>query len=328
MSKRRSDSDSSDSEEQEMPRAITLASIPTLRYLYKNKTLVQCRPRFPHRESLLDRVSLFQGDITRLEVDAIVNAANRSLLGGGGVDGAIHQAAGSGLLKECRTLGGADTGDAKITGGYKLPSKHVIHAVGPIYSSSERDIKAAQLEACYENSIDLAIANKLSSIAFCSISTGIYGYPIVDATHIALQTTREILEKESSSGIERVIFVVWSDKDKHVYQTLLPEYFPESDVEETQRPEAPENKAPEPTESTSAATEVPKSSNTVAPESETPKENVAVDEAEKKGEPTKEPEAGDNKETVEVPKPEDAKETVDPKKDDVKETVEESKKAE
>ncbi|CAG7851306.1 O-acetyl-ADP-ribose deacetylase MACROD1; AltName: Full=MACRO domain-containing protein 1; AltName: Full=Protein LRP16; AltName: Full=[Protein ADP-ribosylglutamate] hydrolase; Flags: Fragment [Serendipita indica DSM 11827] len=319
MSKRRSDSDSSDSEEQEMPRAITLASIPTLRYLYKNKTLVQCRPRFPHRESLLDRVSLFQGDITRLEVDAIVNAANRSLLGGGGVDGAIHQAAGSGLLKECRTLGGADTGDAKITGGYKLPSKHVIHAVGPIYSSSERDIKAAQLEACYENSIDLAIANKLSSIAFCSISTGIYGYPIVDATHIALQTTREILEKESSSGIERVIFVVWSDKDKHVYQV---------GCGRDAKARSPENKAPEPTESTSAATEAPKSSNTVAPESETPKENVAVDEAEKKGEPTKEPEAGDNKETVEVPKPEDAKETVDPKKDDVKETVEESKKAE
>ncbi|KAG8835264.1 hypothetical protein FRC17_004571 [Serendipita sp. 399] len=240
----------SDAEDDQTPiEPITLDTIPTLRYLYKNKTLIQPpnQPRFPFREDFLDRVSLFQGDITRLQVDSIVNAANRSLLGGGGVDGAIHSAAGPGLLKECRTLGGADTGEAKITKGYDLPSKHIIHAVGPIYSNSQRDIKAAQLSACYSNSLSIAIENDLTSIAFCSISTGIYGYPIEDATHIALETTRTFLEeKADAKKLERVIFVVWSNKDKDVYEHLIPQYFPETDVIEA--PESQDENEEQPPE--------------------------------------------------------------------------------
>ncbi|KIM26545.1 hypothetical protein M408DRAFT_72484 [Serendipita vermifera MAFF 305830] len=230
-------------------RGIALATIPTLRYLYKNKTLKQAAKeaqRFSYRAELLDRVSLFQGDITKLEVDAIVNAANRSLLGGGGVDGAIHNAAGRGLLRECSSLGGADTGQAKITGGYDLPAKHVIHAVGPVYSGSHKDIKAAQLSACYSNSLSLALENKLKSIAFCSISTGIYGYPIVDATEVALETTRTFLDQnESAKDIDRVIFVVWSDKDKHVYEHLLPQFFPQETTEtESKAEKAPQEAEP------------------------------------------------------------------------------------
>ncbi|KAG8760613.1 hypothetical protein FRC14_002459 [Serendipita sp. 396] len=243
----------SDAEDDQTPiEPITLEEIPTLRYLYKSKRLIQSpnQARFPFRDDFLDRVSLFQGDITRLAVDSIVNAANRSLLGGGGVDGAIHSAAGYGLLKECRTLGGADTGEAKITKGYNLPSKHIIHAVGPVYSNSQRDIKAAQLSSCYSNSLVLAIENSLTSIAFCSISTGIYGYPIEDATHIALETTRTFLEqKGEAEKLERVIFVVWSNKDKEVYEELIPQYFPETDMEAQEGQDDGEEQPPETQES-------------------------------------------------------------------------------
>lgn len=208
---------------------VNLSKIPTLRELYTAAAITAASGStayYQPRESLLDRVSLYQGDITNLEIDAIVNAANRSLLGGGGVDGAIHAAAGPKLLEECRTLNGCETGDAKITRAYELPSKHVIHTVGPIYSSRNVDLKAEQLRSCYHISLQLAIENSLKHVAFPSISTGIYGYPIEDATHIALAMVRQFTDEDEGDKLERIIFVVWSDADKKVYEKLIPLYFP------------------------------------------------------------------------------------------------------
>src|SRR5689334_8805825 len=142
-------------------------------------------------------ISIVQGDITKLDVDAIVNAANSSLLGGGGVDGAIHRAAGPGLVEECRGLGGCPTGDAKITKGYNLPARHVIHTVGPVYGR-ERGREKDLLASCYRRSLELANQHQLKSIAFPSISTGAFGYPITEAARIALETVKEELEKGSS----------------------------------------------------------------------------------------------------------------------------------
>ncbi|PCH42242.1 A1pp-domain-containing protein [Wolfiporia cocos MD-104 SS10] len=217
---------------------VGLTKIPTLRDLYKASVLravelskTRAQPKAP----LLDRVSLYQGDITTLEVDAIVNAANRSLLGGSGVDGAIHAASGPGLLNECRKLNGCDTGDAKITKGYNLPSENVIHTVGPVYSSANADVQARLLQSCYRTSLQLAAQNSLKHIAFPSISTGIYGYPIEDATHIALDTVRQFLDSSHADKLERVVFVVWSDDDKEVYEDLIPVYFPKpSEYEDVQ----------------------------------------------------------------------------------------------
>lgn len=207
---------------------VTLSKIPTLRELYKLSILAPdfSRLRYPPKASLLDKVSLYQGDITRLEVDCIVNAANKSLLGGGGVDGAIHDAAGPELLEECRALNGCETGDAKITQGYNLPSKHIIHTVGPIYASGHLHTRAKNLRSCYKTSLQLAVENSSKHIAFPSISTGVYGYPIEDATHIALDTVRQFLDSPSGEEFDRVIFVVFSDKDKRVYEDLIPLYFP------------------------------------------------------------------------------------------------------
>ena len=160
-----------------------------------------------------------KGDITKLEVDAIVNAANHSLLGGGGVDGAIHRAAGGELYEECKTLGGCKTGEAKITKGYKLPARHVIHTVGPIYGR-ERGREPELLASCYRNSLRIAAGYNLKTVAFPNISTGVYGYPIEEATRIAIDTVKKFLEGESHQ-IEKVYFVSFSDHDLGVYKNLL-----------------------------------------------------------------------------------------------------------
>jgi O-acetyl-ADP-ribose deacetylase (regulator of RNase III) len=168
-------------------------------------------------KNAIDRIRLVQGDITRLDVDAIVNAANKTLLGGGGVDGAIHKAAGPGLLEECKSLGGCETGEAKITRGYNLNARYVIHTVGPVYSGHQKD--ATLLSNCYVNSLRLAVKYDIGSIAFPAISCGVYGYPIEEASRIALSTTCEFLKKNTS--IQEVLFVLFSSSDFHTYQSVL-----------------------------------------------------------------------------------------------------------
>ncbi len=159
-----------------------------------------------------------KGDITQLSVDAIVNAANSTLLGGGGVDGAIHRAAGPELLAECRTLGGCRTGEAKITKGYKLPARYVIHTVGPIYSGSESDTD--DLYNCYVNSLNLARDNDIHSIAFPSISTGVYGYPKDEAAEVSSKAVNDWAAENSSYDIE-IIFCCFDDRSYELYREIF-----------------------------------------------------------------------------------------------------------
>ena len=166
----------------------------------------------------MQKIKVFDGDITKLDVDAIVNAANKSLLGGGGVDGAIHRAAGRQLLEECRTLHGCQTGEAKITKGYNLPARHVIHTVGPVYSGIASD--SVNLSNCYKNSLDIARGNDLHSVAFPSISTGVYGYPMDKAADVAISTVRKWLEDNSDYDME-ITFCTFGDKATKVYEERL-----------------------------------------------------------------------------------------------------------
>ncbi len=167
---------------------------------------------------MLDRMIVAEGDITALEVDAIVNAANTSLLGGGGVDGAIHRAAGPELLEECRELGGCETGNAKITKGYGLPAKWVIHAVGPVWNGGNLG-EDGLLASCYRRAIDLALENDIRSIAYPAISTGVYQFPMDRAAGIAVGTVAEALAQAPS--IERVVFACFGDESTEMYRAAL-----------------------------------------------------------------------------------------------------------
>ncbi|MFA5338925.1 MAG: O-acetyl-ADP-ribose deacetylase [Candidatus Omnitrophota bacterium] len=165
------------------------------------------------------KIEIVQGDVTTLAVDAIVNAANKTLLGGGGVDGAIHRAAGPKLLAECATLGGCETGGAKITKGYNLPAKHVIHTVGPVWRDGKHN-EPELLTSCYLNSLNLAKEHGLKTIAFPSISTGVYRFPIELAAPIALMTTQDFIT-QNPGVLEKIIFVLFSSQDFNIYDTIL-----------------------------------------------------------------------------------------------------------
>ncbi|KAF7869934.1 hypothetical protein EAF04_004718 [Stromatinia cepivora] len=214
---------------------ISAAEIPTVSLLYHLKKLIPYKAdttdefAVTPNQSLNDRIGLIRGDITHLEVDAIVNAANNSLLGGGGVDGAIHRAAGPDLLRECRNLNGCRTGSAKITDAYNLPCKKVIHAVGPVYDSYKPDVSEERLEGCYKTSLNLAVENDCKTIAFSALSTGVYGYPSDEAAPVALMTVRKFLESEKGSKMEKIIFCTFVAKDVAAYNKWLPQIFPSTE---------------------------------------------------------------------------------------------------
>lgn len=200
-----------------------LADIPTLNALYRSNTLApSTKPDLPTPNAQLnEKISTLKFDITKLQVDAIVNAANKSLLGGGGVDGAIHRAAGPDLVRECRKLNGAQTGEAKITDAYDLPCKKVIHTVGPVF----RDFETSEplLKACYRKSLALAVDSGCKSIALCGVSTGVYGYPKEEATKTAVREVRNFLTRDSRGAkLDRVIFCNFLDDEVANYERMIP----------------------------------------------------------------------------------------------------------
>ncbi|PWN43438.1 A1pp-domain-containing protein [Ceraceosorus guamensis] len=211
-----------------MPESVALQSIPTLSSLFKSgrATISRSITSASPSAASASKIRLYQGDITTLEVDSIVNAANHSLLGGGGVDGAIHRRAGEELLKECRGLNGCDTGDAKVTKAYDLPAMHIVHTVGPVFSKKNPEKSAKELRSAYRRSLEEASKlTDVKSIAFPSISTGVYGYPVEEATHIALSTVASYLNDSDDSQLQNVVFCTFSAEDYDVYLRLAPEHF-------------------------------------------------------------------------------------------------------
>ncbi|XP_052640084.1 ADP-ribose glycohydrolase MACROD2 isoform X4 [Harpia harpyja] len=213
---------------------VALKNIPTWMEDLKSKSESDgenAKEDLQGKKSLSEKVSLYRGDITLLEVDAIVNAANSSLLGGGGVDGCIHRAAGPCLVAECRNLSGCETGQAKITCGYDLPAKYVIHTVGPIARGHLTDTHKENLANCYKSSLKLAKENNIRSIAFPCISTGIYGFPNEPAAVIALNTIKEWLSKNHNE-VDRIIFCVFLEVDYKIFKKKMGEFFPLDDANE------------------------------------------------------------------------------------------------
>ncbi|XP_013369417.1 PREDICTED: O-acetyl-ADP-ribose deacetylase MACROD1 isoform X2 [Chinchilla lanigera] len=224
---------------------VRLKKIPTWKEMAKGVSVKAEDPKYKKDKHLNEKISLFRGDITKLEVDAIVNAANSSLLGGGGaghpegrankksevswvqlpVDGCIHRAAGPLLTDECRTLQNCETGQAKITGGYRLPAKYVIHTVGPIAHGEPSASQAAELRSCYLSSLDLLLEHRLRSAAFPCISTGVFGYPNEAAAEVVLTALREWLEQHKDK-VDRLVICVFLEKDEDIYRQRLPHYFP------------------------------------------------------------------------------------------------------
>ncbi|XP_054552149.1 ADP-ribose glycohydrolase MACROD2 isoform X2 [Talpa occidentalis] len=236
------------------------------------------------KKSLSEKVSLYRGDITLLEVDAIVNAANASLLGGGGVDGCIHRAAGPCLLAECRNLNGCDTGHAKITCGYDLPAKYVIHTVGPIARGHINGSHKEDLANCYKSSLKLVKENNIRSVAFPCISTGIYGFPNEPAAIIALSTIKEWLAKNHHE-VDRIIFCVFLEVDFKIYKKKMSEFFPvddnneEEDVDMKEDSEGLEPKGLSPPHKKSKAKK-PESSKDSSEDENVPEEKQSTEEME------------------------------------------------
>lgn len=236
-----------------MASILSISDIPTLNLLYRTGRLARSTvaPTKSSSTSFNAKISTIQHDITKLRVDAIVNAANESLLGGAGVDGAIHSAAGPELYDECHNLDGCVTGSAKITKGYKLPSNYVVHAVGPRYLAAKRNLgpdgPAKLLCSCYRTALDLAVQKGCKSIAFSALSTGVYGYPSGEAAETALGEVRRYLDAGDGAGLEKIIFCNFMDKDVRAYENWLPILFPPAlenhSVEEGKSIE--EQKAPE-----------------------------------------------------------------------------------
>lgn len=293
-----------------MADPIPVSEIPTATLLYKLRHITpeehSSGGSYSPNALYNDKIALIRADITTLGVDAIVNAANKSLLGGGGVDGAIHRAAGPELLDECETLNGCETGSAKITDGYRLPAKKVIHAVGPIYWVTKgQGTHATLLAGCYRKSLELAVKNGCKSIAFSALSTGVYGYPSGEACQVALKTVREFFDKGEGDKLESVVFCNFMEKDEDAYYRYLPRYFPpatESDKpapttdESEKQPEEPAStsddaadlasKLPDPptTEPTNPDEPSAKKQKTeVAKEEDTEDEYVVIDKEEAKG---------------------------------------------
>lgn len=201
---------------------ITASNIPSISVLYRNNQLQpSSKEDLPNpNQQYNDKICTIQADITKLQIDAIVNAANRGLCGGGGVDGAIQRAAGPQLLEECSTLGGCPTGSAKITDAYNLPCKKVIHAVGPIFDSVEES--EPLLRGCYRKSLSLAVEYDCRTIAFPAISTGVYGYPSRPAAHAAVREVYAFLNKPEGQKLDKIIFCNFEAKDAGAYAEILP----------------------------------------------------------------------------------------------------------